>query len=85
MLPHAVAQEGEPERDQRGRETTLCGGGRLAIPPNLLVIGTLDTSDASAPEASLALRQRFAHLMLELEGESEGASRRSASGVGPAD
>lgn len=53
--------------EQRGRETTLCGGGRLAIPPNLLVIGTLDTSDASAPEASQALRQRFAHVELELE------------------
>jgi 5-methylcytosine-specific restriction protein B len=70
--------------EQRGRETTLCGGGRLSIPPNLLVIGTFDTSDASAPETSLALQQRFAHVYLEVEGEgpSEDASQRGLAGVG---
>lgn len=85
----AVLGEALTMLEQRGRETTLCGGGRLCIPPNLLVIGTFDTSDALAPEASLALRQRFAHIFLEGNVEPpriltapEGAADGSRSGVG---
>jgi len=85
----AVLGEALTMLEQRGRETTLCGGGRLSIPPNLFVIGTFDTSDASAPEASLALQQRFAHVFLENDGEpprgedpSQGVSRRDLPGVG---
>ncbi len=51
--------------EYRGREVQLPAGGVLAVPPNLVVIGTMNSVDRSVALVDYALRRRFAFLRLE--------------------
>ena len=77
------------EMDKRGKPFLLASGREVIIPPNLVIIATMNPWDRGVDDMDVALERRFAHVkVLPDEGilkdilERSGASSEFASKVG---
>jgi len=50
------------EVDKRGQEFTLASGSTLAVPPNLVILATMNPWDKGVDELDVALERRFAQI-----------------------
>ncbi|PRP94895.1 winged helix-turn-helix domain-containing protein [Enhygromyxa salina] len=61
--------------EYRGESVTLALGGKLVVPPNLVVIGTMNSVDRSVALVDYALRRRFGFVRVDPNPEVVGAAR----------
>lgn len=50
------------EMDKRGQEFTLASGGTMRVPPNLVILATMNPWDKGVDELDVALERRFAQI-----------------------
>jgi 5-methylcytosine-specific restriction protein B len=50
------------EMDKRGQEFTLASGGTMSVPPNLIILATMNPWDKGVDELDVALERRFAQI-----------------------
>lgn len=55
--------------EYRGEAVSLALGGELVVPPNLIILGTMNSVDRSVALIDYALRRRFAFVRMEPSGE----------------
>jgi 5-methylcytosine-specific restriction protein B len=66
--------------EYRGREVELASGGTLIVPPNLVVIGTMNSVDRSVALVDYALRRRFSFLRVDPDPDLIAEKHGSAAG-----
>lgn len=52
------------ETDKRGQEFIVASGGKMSVPPNLIILATMNPWDKGVDELDIALERRFAQIDL---------------------
>jgi 5-methylcytosine-specific restriction protein B len=58
------------EKSKRGEEFDLASGRKVVVPPNLIVIATMNVWDRGVDDVDVAVERRFAHIAMESSRES---------------
>jgi 5-methylcytosine-specific restriction protein B len=61
--------------EYRGERIELASGGELAVPPNLVILGTMNSVDRSVALVDYALRRRFAFVRVDPDPEAIPSTR----------